>query len=212
MNRPIVHEDIESYLHRIAPEREGVLAEMEGEAARRSFPIIGPLVGRLLGGLARAAGARRVYEMGSGFGYSTYWFAQAVGPEGRVWHTDGSAENSARARDYLERAGLADRVTFATGDARELIAAEDGPFDILFCDIDKHQYPDVPDLALSRLRRGGLLVFDNMLWYGRVADEEPETDDDRGVLELTRRLTSDPSLDTSVIPLRDGVSISVKLR
>jgi predicted O-methyltransferase YrrM len=212
MNRPIVHEDIERYLHRIAPARGDVLAEMEREAERRSFPIIGPLVGRLLGGLARAAGARRVYEMGSGFGYSTCWFAEALGPDGRVWHTDGSAENSASARAYLEKAGLAYRVSFGIGDARELIASEEGPFDIVFCDIDKHQYPDVPGLALPRLREGGLLIFDNMLWYGRVADEKPETDDDRGVIELTRRLIADPSLDTSILPLRDGVSISVKLR
>jgi predicted O-methyltransferase YrrM len=202
---------MEEYLHRITPEREEIPAEMEALARERGFPIVGPLVGRLLFTLARSAGARRVFEMGSGYGYSTYWFARAVGPEGRVVHTEGSEENSRLARELLGRASLAERVEFEVGDAREILALRDGPFDLIFCDIDKEQYPDVPDLALPRLREGGLLVFDNMLWYGRVADEEPDRESTRGVIEATRLLYERKDLLTTILPLRDGVSVSVKI-
>ena len=104
----IIHADVEEYLHRIAPESEGVLAEMEAHGRERDFPLIGPLVGRLLHLLAATAGARRVFECGSGYGYSAWWFATAVGAEGEVFLTDDSAENVERAREYLGRAGLAD--------------------------------------------------------------------------------------------------------
>lgn len=208
---PIVTPEIESYLHQVLPDPEPVLAEMEEEARRTGFPIVGPLVGRLLYTLAQIRGARRVFELGSGFGYSAYWFAKGVGPDGLVIHTDLSEDLSTRARKYLERAGLAERVQFAIGDALALFAAETGPFDLVFCDIDKAQYPLVPELALPRLAPGGLLVFDNLLWYGRVLDPEPESAATRGVLELTRRLYARSDLATTILPLRDGVSVSVKL-
>ena len=211
MERPVVHPDLVEYMLRVTPPRDDVPAEMESVAAERGFPIVGPLVGRLLFALARSTGAKRVFELGSGFGYSTWWFARAVGPEGEIVHTEGSEENSKLARDLLGRAGLADRVTFEVGDAREIIRGYDGPYDVIFCDIDKHQYPDVPDLAVPRLRTGGLLLFDNMLWFGRVADTEPEDASTRGIQEVTRMLYGRDDLVTAILPLRDGVSVSVKL-
>jgi predicted O-methyltransferase YrrM len=211
LDRKIVDRELESYLHRITPPRDEVASEMEEIARERGFPIVGPLVGRLFFTLARSAGARRIFEMGSGYGYSTYWFARAVGEEGRVVHTDASEENSRLARDLLGRAGLAGRVRFEVGDAREILARHEGPYDLIFCDIDKEQYPDVPELAVPRLRSGGLLLFDNMLWYGRVADAEPERESTRGVVEATRRLYGREDLVTTILPLRDGVSVSVKI-
>ncbi len=212
MKLDVVHPVMDAYLKDVLPPRDPVAAEMEAYAARHGFPIVGPLVGHLLFVLARACGARRVYEMGSGYGYSTLWFARAVGPGGQVVHTDGDAENSRRAREYLGRAGLADRVRFEVGDARQLIAREPGPFDVVFCDVDKEQYPDVPGLAVPRLRAGGLLVIDNLLWDGWVAEPADADDDEtRGIQELTRRLYADPGLATTIVPLRDGVSVSVKL-
>jgi predicted O-methyltransferase YrrM len=211
LDRKIVDQELEDYLHRITPPRDEVASEMEEIARERGFPIVGPLVGRLFFTLARSAGARRIFEMGSGYGYSTYWFARAAGEEGRVVHTDGSEENSRLARKLLGRAGLAGRVRFEVGDAREVLARHEGPFDLIFCDIDKEQYPDVPGLAVPRLRTGGLLVFDNMLWYGRVADADPERESTRGVVEATRRLYEREDLVTAVLPLRDGVSVSVKI-
>ncbi|MFN7966765.1 MAG: O-methyltransferase [Acidobacteriota bacterium] len=212
MDRPLLNPQIHDYLTQWVPARDAIASEMEAIAAQRNFPIIGPLVGQLLFTLARTHRAKRVFEMGSGFGYSTWWFSRAVGPEGEVVHTDGSLENSARAQSLLERAGLSQRVRYAVGDARELLARESGPFDVIFCDIDKEQYPEVPELAVPRLRRGGLLIFDNMLWSGRILDADHEaTDSTRGVQQITRLLFAHPDLATTIIPLRDGVSVSVKL-
>ncbi len=182
---------------------------METLAAERGFPIVGPQVGTLLSVLAQGIGARRVFEMGSGFGYSTLWFARAVGAGGQVVHTEGSEENSARAREFLGQAGLSERVRFLVGDARDLLRAEDGEFDIVFCDIDKEQYGEVPEIALPRLRPGGLLIVDNMLWYGRVLESSPKHETTRGVRALTETLLGDPRLETSILPIRDGVSVSV---
>ena len=206
----IVNPGIEEYLRRVAPPGEGVLREMERLAFRRRFPIVGPLVGRLLNVLARSIGAREVFECGSGFGYSAFWFALALPPDGRVLLTEGSAENCASALGFLSRAGLMDKASIEKGDALEILASQPGPFDIIFCDIDKRDYPRVYPLMKPRLRAGGLFLCDNMLWSGRVADVQCQDEDTAGVRELTRLLYDDPDLATTIMPLRDGVSISLK--
>lgn len=210
MDRPIVHADLEAYLGDLTGASAGVLAEMESAAGERDFPIVGPLVGRLLTVMARSIGAERVCELGSGFGYSTMFFAEAVGTAGSVIHTDMSQEQSDEARAYLGRAGLVDRVEFHVGDALEVLGRQAGPFDIIFCDVDKEAYPRVPDLAVPRLRPGGLLIFDNTLWYGRVADDEPDATT-AAVQELNRILFGRDDLLTTIVPLRDGVSVSLKI-
>ena len=205
----LVHPDIDGYLNRRAALDDPILNEMEGLAAQRGFPIVGPQVGRLLTTLVRATGARQVLELGSGFGYSAWWFANAVGSEGRVVLTEGSQANADLALDFLTRAGLGDRVEIRVGDALELARDDDGPFDIVFNDIDKQDYPRALPLALERLRPGGLFVSDNMLWQGRVLDDSAPDAATRGVLDLTRALHAEPALETTIVPLRDGVSISV---
>jgi predicted O-methyltransferase YrrM len=206
----IVSPAIEEYLARVTPASAGVLLEMERLASVRRFPIVGPLVGGLLSLLARAVGARAVFECGSGFGYSALWFAGALSSGGRVTLTDGSKENCAAARDFLGRAGLLERCEIRQGDALEILERVSGPFDVIFCDIDKRDYPRVHPLLQGRLRKGGLFVCDNLLWFGRVAG--PDQDDDtRGVRELTRLLYADPGLQTAIVPLRDGVGISLRL-
>ena len=211
----IVDPSVEEYLRALVPEPDPVRAEMERLAQARDFPIIGPLVGNLCGLLAQAIGAKRVFEMGSGYGYSTLWFSRAVGEGGTVVHTDGSADNSRLARELLARAGLADRVRFEVGDAREILRGEierNGPlsFDILFNDIDKEQYPDVLPLARKAVRRGGLLICDNMIWFGRVLEADPADDTTRGILELTLRLKQAEDFRTTLIPIRDGVTVSLR--
>ncbi len=206
----IVNPAIEEYLRRVAPASDEVALEMERLADRRRFPIVGPLVGPLLFLLARSIGARDVFECGSGFGYSAFWFARALPPEGRVVLTEGSAENCASARGFLSRAGLMARAIIEKGDALEILPRYPGPFDIIFCDIDKRDYPRVHPLFKPRLRPGGLFVCDNMLWSGRVAASEQQDDDTRGVRELTRLLYEDPDLFTTILPLRDGVSVSLR--
>lgn len=206
----IVDPRIESYLYRITPRRPDVLQEMEALAERRRFPIVGPLVGRLLFLLARLTSARRVLECGSGFGYSAFWFAQAIPEGGRVDLTERSADDCALARGFLERAGLLEKASIHNASALDVIEQQRGPFDIIFCDIDKRDYPRMHPFLGTRLRPGGLFVCDNLLWSGKVAG--PDADDDtRGVRELTRLLYSDPGLFTTILPLRDGVGLACRV-
>lgn len=206
---PIVDPLVERYMHDVTPARDPVVAEMEMLASERRFPIVGPLVGRFLYQQARAIGARTVFECGSGFGYSAWWFAHAVGDGGTVTLTEGSRENCERARDYLGRAGLLDRVEIREGDGLEILKEVTTPVDLIFCDVDKHQYPRIHPLLGPRLRSGGLFICDNMLWSGRVAGPENDPDTE-GIRELTRLLYADADLYTAILPLRDGVGISLR--
>ena len=198
---------IEAYLAGAIPPRDEILAEMERYAAERDFPIVGPQVGRLLALLAGLIRAERVFELGSGFGYSAYWLCRALGPGGRVIATDGREENAARAREFFGRAGLADRLEFRVGEARDVLRRTPGPFDLILVDIDKAQYPEAFDLAVPRLRPGGLLIADNMLRDGRVLETPPD-EGTAGVLAYTRKAMEHPDLWTVILPVRDGVGVS----
>lgn len=206
----ILPEPMEAYLSGLMPERDETLTEMEKVARENRIPIIGPLVGRLLHQLALIKGARRVFEMGSAIGYSTIWLARAVGPEGKVYYTDGSESNAARAREYMRRAGVADRVEVLVGDALDLLKSTEGTFDIIFNDVDKHDYPRVFELAVPRVRKGGLLITDNVMWSNRVL--EPSEDVNTRAIQTYNKLCfASSEVWTTIIPLRDGVSVSVKL-
>lgn len=208
----IVDPALEEYLHALQRSEDPVLLEMEARAKEKRFPIIGPLVGRLCRQVALSIGARDVFEMGSGFGYSTWYFAHAVGESGRVVHTDGSAALSSDARGYLQRAGVASRVTFEVGDAVATLQKYPGPFDIVFIDIDKHGYPGALELARSRVRPGGYIICDNVLWSGRVTQPAaPGDDNTAGVLAFNQAAFSAPDLFTTIVPLRDGVALALKL-
>jgi predicted O-methyltransferase YrrM len=208
----IVEPAIEQFLHALQRSEDAVLLEMEARGERERFPIIGPLVGRLCQQIALTIGARDVFEMGSGFGYSTYFFAQAVGDGGRVVHTDGDAKLSADARGYLTQAGLAPRVHFEVGDALKLIAKYPGPFDIVFIDVEKHQYPAALELARSRVRDGGYIITDNVLWSGRVTKPAAEQDENtRAVVKYVETAFAAPELHTVIVPIRDGVALSYRL-
>ncbi len=203
--------EIEAYLQRWVPDRDAILQEMERRAAIRHFPIVGPLVGRLLAQLTLLVGAQQILELGAGFGYSAYWFARALPKNGRVLAVERSGENARLGQEYLERGGLASKVDFVVGDGLEVIQGLDGPFDIIFVDIEKEQYPASFPLTLPRLRPGGLLITDNMLWSGKVVDPDPPEASTAAIQEYTRLLYEDPNLHTTLIPLRDGVAVSLKL-
>lgn len=205
----ILSETLDQYLTDVMPERDAVLSEMEQIAKEQSIPIIGPLVGRVLYQMAVLAGAKRVFEMGSAIGYSTIWLARAVGPEGKVYYSDGSESNAARAQPYLERAGVADRVEIQVGDALDLLQASEGMFDIIFNDVDKHDYPRVFDMALPRIRKGGLLITDNVIWSGRVTAPSDNATT-QAIQEYNKKAYSTDGIWTTIIPLRDGVAISMK--
>jgi predicted O-methyltransferase YrrM len=182
---------------------------METKAKERRIPIIGPAVARVLFQYAKLVSAKRVFELGSAIGYSTIWLARAVGEGGRVYYTDGDPKNAEEARGYFARAGVADRITVLVGDAIEGLKKTEGEFDLIFNDVDKHGYPDVFESAIPRLRKGGLFITDNTLWSGRVArgDTDPDT---TGVRELNRLAFSDPRLFTTLLPIRDGVTVCQK--
>jgi caffeoyl-CoA O-methyltransferase len=195
---------------------EPVLLEMEREGRERNFPIIDRLVGVAVEVLARSVGARRVFELGSGYGYSAYWFARAVGPGGEVHCSDGAAANERKARGYLGRARLWDRIRFHVGDAVEQLAGVPGEFDVIYCDIDKHGYPEAWRAARERIRPGGLWICDNTLWYGRVAEPLPEDDERQrrwtaAVVEHNSLVAADERFLSTIVPLRDGVMVALRL-
>ena len=194
---------------------EPVLLEMEKEAEERGFPIVGRLVGVTLEVLARAVGARRIFELGSGYGYSAYWFSRATGDGGEVHCTDGDPENEKKASDYLTRAGLWSRVRYHVGDAVDSLSTVDGEFDIVYNDIDKHGYPDAWKAARSRVRIGGFYICDNVLWSGRVAsasakDDRPELT--RAIVEHNGLVADDEDYLSTIVPTRDGVMVALRLR
>ena len=207
----LVNPDIDRYLTSLAAHGDPVLGEMEKLGSERNFPIVGPQVGRILETLARACGARRVLELGSGFGYSAYWFHRAVGPEGTVFLTEGSTERAGEADSFLTRGGFAGRFRIEVGDGLAIAEALAGPFDVVFCDIDKHDYPKALPLAQRLLRPGGLFITDNMLWDGKVLSPAPDDRTTDGVLELTRALYAAPDFVTTLVPLRDGLTVAVKV-
>lgn len=206
----ITDKDVERYMYGLLPERDEVLEEMEAEAEKRNIPIIGPAVARALYQYARISGARRVYEMGSAIGYSTIWLARAVGDGGKVYYTDGSRKNCEEARGYIERAGLGDRIEILNGNSLDLIDTLEVEFDLIFNDIDKHQYPDAFHKAVPRLKRGGLFITDNVLWSGRVARKETDRDTE-GVREFNRLIYSSDELYPAILPIRDGIAVCFKL-
>src|ERR1041385_68985 len=205
----IVHANIVEYLLNVTPDSDPVLDDMERYALERNFPIIGPLVGRMLFILAQSVQAKRVLELGSGYGYSAYWFAKAIGKEGEVICTEGNADNARQAKEHFRRGKISNKINFLVGDALKLIDTVEGQFDIIFNDIDKFQYPKAFRKALPRLRKGGLLISDNVLWSGKILDRKPDRDT-AGILTYNRLIYSSRDLFSTIIPLRDGVSISIK--
>jgi predicted O-methyltransferase YrrM len=212
----IVNEKVERYMADLLESRgDQVLEEMEAEGEERDFPIVGRTVGVTLEILARAVGAHRVLEMGSGFGFSAYWFARAVGPGGEVHLTDGDPENERKALEYLGRARLGERCTFHIGNALDIIDELPGEFDVVFCDIDKPGYPDAWKKARERIRIGGLYLCDNVLWSGRVA-EDTEPDDGRAhwieaIKEHNQAIAKDDRYLSVIVPTRDGVMVALRV-
>jgi caffeoyl-CoA O-methyltransferase len=211
----IVDARIEDYLRDLLAGDHPLAEEMESEAEERDFPIVGRTVGVTLEVLARAIGARRVLEMGSGYGYSAYWFARAVGEGGEVHMTEGDPENQRKAMEYLGRAGLADRVASHVGNAVEIIDRLDGEFDAVFCDIDKGDYPEAWRKARERIRVGGLYLCDNVLWSGRVVTGEDREGVPpgwtRAVQEHNRAIASDRRYRSTIVPTRDGVMVALRV-
>lgn len=202
---------VADYLRKLCDRHDhSVLVEMEKLAEEKGFPIVGRVVGSALEVLARSIGASRVIELGSGYGYSGFWFARSVGPKGEVILTDGDPENAKNAENYLSRAELWDRCSFVVGDAIEALQSTEGEFDIVYCDIDKGDYPRAWEAARDRIRIGGLYLCDNVLWSGRVA----ANDDDEwtsAIRKHNEQIYADKAFLPFILPIRDGVMVALRI-
>ena len=217
--RELLPREVDDYLTdlAVAEHRDQVLEEMELRAAELGFPIVGRSAGHFLGLAARAIGARRVLELGSGFGYSAYFFADAVGDDGEVICTDLDPANAEAAEDYLRRAGRWGPVRWHTGDGLDALRVIDGDLDVVFCDVDKQDYPACWQQAAERLRVGGLWLCDNVLWDGRVAGLGEPVSAQREemvapIREMTRLVVDDERYVSSIVPLRDGIQLALRVR
>jgi predicted O-methyltransferase YrrM len=200
---------VEKYLSEVIPPRDSVVADMERYAREHSVPIIGPECGRLLFLLTQISGAKRIFEMGSAIGYSAVWFARATGPQAEVYFTDSDPKNVELAKENFRKAGISDRVQILLGDAVDLIDTVSGQFDIILIDVFKRQYPAALTKSVPRLKHGGLVITDNVLWSGKVT-EPPKDDDTRGIVEFNKMVYSSPDLFPVIVPLRDGVAVCRK--
>jgi caffeoyl-CoA O-methyltransferase len=208
----LISNAVTEYLETLIPARPPGLQAMEAYAREHDFPIIGPVVGHLCYQVARMIGARRVFEMGSGFGYSTAFFARAVADNGGgvVHHVVWDEALSGKARTELAALGFGADIQYHVGEAIAALETQEGPFDLIFNDINKHAYPASLPVIEAKLRSGGVLIVDNMLWSGRIFDSTDSSADTNGVRELTRLLTTSPGWTTSVIPIRDGVVVALR--
>jgi caffeoyl-CoA O-methyltransferase len=205
----ILNTKVEEYLADLLPQRDAVISEMERYAKKHDVPIIGPVVARMIYLVAQISGAKRIFEMGSAIGYSTIWLARAAGPEAEVYYTDGDPANAARARGYFKRAGVENSIQIMTGDAVNLIDQVPGEFDLIFIDVDKPQYPEALRKAVPRLRSGGLLLTDNVLWSGKVSRKSKDART-RAIQQFNKLIYSSSELFPIIIPLRDGVAVCRK--
>ena len=202
----------ERYLERLLPPRDPLLREMEERAAREDVPISDPEVGRFLGILARATGARLIVEIGTAIGYGALCLARGA-PEARVVSIDTDPERLAAARHYLERAGVADRVELIEGAALEVLPRLPGPFDLAYVDAVKKEYRRYLDQLVPKLRVGGVVALDNLLWKGRVADPPDEDDPDADALRaFNGYLMMHPQLQAAVLPFGDGLGVATKVK
>ena len=208
----LISPQVAQYLDTLVPPRDAEMMAMEEIAAKTKFPIIGPTSGHLCYLVARMIGAKRIFELGSGYGYSTAWFAKAVKENGggEVFHVVWDAELSRRARNHLAKLGLDAVVTFRESEAVQALRETEGSFDLIFNDIDKQDYPASLEIIESKLRPGGVLIIDNMLWSGQIFDRTDTSPATEGVREFTRRITHDPRWITDLLPVRDGVIVAMK--
>jgi predicted O-methyltransferase YrrM len=212
----IVPEPVEQYLSRLNHARDGILDDIARSGAADDLPLIDAEVGALLRVLATAIGARRILEVGTCIGYSGIWLAGALPKGGMLFTIEKDEERARVAKENFGRAGLADRVSIMVGDAQLKIVKVAGPFDLIFQDGAKPLYVTLLDPLVRLLRPGGLLVTDNVLWDGEVVPgflNAPQRNDadTRAISEYNERISKHPSLLTSIVPLRDGVAISVKI-
>ena len=211
----IVPDAVERYLAGLNQLADPVLLEIARAGAQQGLPLVDAEVGGLLRVLATAVGATAILEIGTAIGYSGIWLAAALPANGMLVTMERDRKRAAQARENFVQAGVADRVTVMIGDASLMLAKVGGPFDLIFQDGDKRSYLAMLDRLVDLARPGGLIVTDNVLWDGEVvpgfiAQARRKAEDTRAITEYNERLSRHPRLMTSIVPIRDGVAISVK--
>lgn len=218
----VLPEELARFVRAVGPEPDPVIDEMEARADREGFPTVGPEVGGVLAFLARAVDARRAFEFGSGFGYSAYWLALALPADGEVVLTEHDPEELDAARDYFARGGLDDRATFEEGDALSIVAAHDGPFDVVLIDHQKERYVEGFEAVRSKVPEGGVVVADNAMASTNVQFEKllslvegghPDavTDSTRGIADYLELVRGDDAFETVALPLGEGIAVSYRV-
>ncbi|WP_415380154.1 O-methyltransferase [Halosimplex sp. TS25] len=219
----VLDDDVARFVRAMVPETDAVYEELAADNVADDVPVVGPEVGATLRLLARLSGPRRAFEFGSGRGYSAYWIAPAIPEDGELVLTDFDAANLEAARSYFERRGYADRSRFEAGDAREIYRASEGPWDFVLLDNLEEEYPETWDLVREDVSSGGIVCADNVMAGPAVQEDlalaavegDPDWDamDDttRGVVEYLLAVRDDPDFETTLLPVGEGLAISVKL-
>ena len=212
MDEALIPNYLMTYLDSLVPPRSPEMQSMEAYAEEINFPIIGPASGYVCYQVARMIGAKRIFELGSGYGYSTAWFARAVSENGggEVYHVVWDEQLSKQARLHLGAMGYNGNIHYHVGEAVQTLRETPGPFDLIFNDINKDGYAASLPVIAEKLRPGGVLIVDNMLWHGRVFDAKDKTAETESVRKLTELLTQSPDWIVSLVPVRDGVMVAFK--
>ena len=203
---------LQNYLDQLVPTRQPEMIKMEAYAHETSFPIIGPASGYFCYLITRLVHARSVFELGSGYGYSTAWFARAVQENGGgdVYHVVWDAELSKKARSHLGVLGYNGMIHYQVGEAVQTLKATDRQFDVIFNDIDKQGYPDSLPVIYEKLKPGGVPITDNLLYHGSIFESDNHTPSTDAIREYTDLITKDPRWISSIVPVRDGVMVAFK--
>jgi predicted O-methyltransferase YrrM len=220
MTEPLVSEVVAGLAGDVGPRPDAILAEMDERADAEGFPTVGPAVGGWLTVLTRLVDAERVFEFGSGFGYSAYWFARALDDDGEVVLAEVDAGELADAREYFERGGYVDRARFEHGDAIEIVGSYDGPFDVVLIDNEKDRYVEALEAVRPKLQPGSVVLADNAVAGGSIdaddvrailagRDAPDATTTSNGIAAYLERVRSDGGLSTALLPLGEGVAVSV---
>ncbi len=217
----IVSKDITKFLQRVGPDPDSVIKDMETYADENDFPIVGSAVGGWLCQLTQLSESRSIFEFGSGFGYSAYWFSRALPDNGQIVLTDHDAQNLNKAETFFDRSDFEGSVHFEHGDAIETVQQYSGPFDIVLLDNEKDRYKEAFESVREKVAPGGLVITDNSMMttitvdfeelHALVRGEDIETHKNTtGIAELYEAIGRDPAFDTTVLPIGDGVAVSYK--
>jgi len=221
MSDRIVTDAVDGIAGAIRPPRDEVLQEMDDRADRDGFPTVGPAVGSWLTLLARAVDADRVFEFGSGFGYSAYWFVRALDEDGEIVLTEIDRDELDAAREYFERGGVADRAQFEHGDAIEVVDDYEGPFDVVLIDNEKERYVEAFEAVRDKLRPGSLVLADNAVTAGVIdaadlaallaGQQRPDASEaTEGIAAYLTHVRDAEGFETTLLPLGEGVAVSVR--